>query len=128
MNIMSPFPRSPLLTPLLSGIPAFVFTLRHKTFGLLFVTDGVTALTGFEARDLLAQPGLFVSRLLPEGREELERLCADLPEGACPMWEFRLRCADGRRRRVRGALPTSPGPLGDPESGPGVVLFCEGGR
>ncbi|MGZ8449416.1 MAG: PAS domain S-box protein [Candidatus Deferrimicrobiaceae bacterium] len=122
---MSPFPRSPLFGTLLAGIPAFVFTLRHKTFGLLFVTDGVTALTGFEARDLLAQPGLFVSRLLPEGREELERLCADLPEGACPMWEFAFRCADGRARWFRARLTRSRGPLGDPESVSGIALSSE---
>src|SRR3990172_4634725 len=124
-DIMSPFPRSPLLDTLLSGIPAFVFTLRHNTFGLVFVTDGVTALTGFEARDLLAQPGLFVCRLLPRSREELERLCADLPEGACPMWEFAFRCADGRARWFRAGLTRSRGPLGDPESVSGIALSSE---
>ena len=124
-DIMSPFPRSPLLTTLLSKVPAFVFTLRHKTLGLLLVTDGITVLTGFEARDLLAQPGLFVSRLLPEGREELERLCTDLPEGACPMWEFAFRCADGRARWFRARLTRSQGPLGDPESVSGIALSSE---
>jgi PAS domain S-box-containing protein len=122
---MSPFSRSPLLSTLLSNIPAFVFTLRQKTFGLLFVTDGVTALTGFEARDLLAQPGLFVSRLIPEGREELELLCADLPEGECRTWEFAFRCADGRARWFRAGLTRSQGPLGDPESVSGIALSSE---
>jgi two-component system cell cycle sensor histidine kinase/response regulator CckA len=124
-DIMSPFPRSPLLGTLLSNLPAFVFTLRQNTFGLLFVTDGVTALTGFEARDLLAQPGLFVSRMIPEGREELERLCVDLPEGACRTWEFAFRCADGRARWFRAHLTRSQGPPGDPESISGIALSTE---
>src|SRR4030065_166868 len=87
---MSPFPRHDLLGALLSGIPAFVFTLRPGKFGLLSVTNGVKVLTGFEARDLLANPGLFVSRLFPDGREDLERLCADVAEGGGRVGGFRF--------------------------------------
>src|SRR3989304_4316071 len=122
---MSPFPRHDLLGALLSGIPAFVFTLRPGKFGLLSVTNGVKVLTGFEARDLLANPGLFASRLFPDGRENLERLCADLAEGEVPMWEFRFRCADSRARWFRAHLTKAQGPPGDPEAVTGIAFATE---
>ncbi|HJX14088.1 MAG TPA: PAS domain S-box protein, partial [Candidatus Deferrimicrobiaceae bacterium] len=122
---MSPFPRHDLLGALLSGIPAFVFTMRPGKFGLLSVTNGVKVLTGFEARDLLANPGLFVSRLFPDGRENLERLCADLAEGEVPMWEFRFRCADSGARWFRAHLAKAQGPPGDPEAVTGIAFATE---
>ena len=124
-EIMSPFPRHDLLGALLSGIPAFVFTLRPGKFGLLSVTNGVKVLTGFEARDLLANPGLFASRLFPDGRENLERLCADLAEGEVPTWEFRFRCADSRARWFRAHLTKAQGPPGDPEAVTGIAFATE---
>ncbi len=127
-DIMSPFPRRDLLGLLLSGVPAFVFTLRQEDFGLLFVTDGVKPLTGFEARDLLAQPGLFVSRLIPEGKKKLAHLCANPGEGALPTWEFRFLCADGRARWFRASLAKAQGPPGDPKSISGIALSTEGDR
>ena len=124
-EIMSPFPRHDLLGALLSGIPAFVFTLRPGKFGLLSVTNGVRGLTGFEARDLLANPGLFASRLFPDGRENLERLCVDLAEGEVPTWEFRFRCADSRARWFRSHLTKAQGPPGDPEAVTGIAFATE---
>ncbi len=120
--------RRQLLEALLGGIPAYVFTFRREGFGLLSVTDGVKALTGFEARDLLASPGLFVSRLLPEGRKELERLCAELSEERMAMWEFPFRCADGGTRWFRSCIARRDGLPGDPEAITGIALDTEGER
>src|SRR4030065_25985 len=125
---MSPFPRHDLLGALLSGIPAFVFTLRPGKFGLLSVTNGVKVLTGFEARDLLANPGLFVSRLFPDGRENLERLCADLAEGEGPTGEVRVRCADSGARWFRSHLTKAQGPPGAPDAGTGIAFPPEAER
>jgi PAS domain S-box-containing protein len=122
---MSPLSRLDLLDSLLSGVDVFVFTLRREGFALLSVTDGVKRLTGFESRDLLAHPDRFVSRLSPEGKEDLERLCADTAEGGMPVWEFPFRCADGRSRWFRAKLAKATGPPGDPEAVMGIALFTE---
>jgi two-component system cell cycle sensor histidine kinase/response regulator CckA len=119
---MTSITRRELLDALLGGIPAFVFTFRRKGFELLSVTDGVKALTGFEARDLLASPGLFVSRLLPEGRKDLERLSADLSEDRMPTWDFPFRCADGGTRWFRARITLGEGLPGDPEAVTGIAL------
>ena len=122
---MSPVFRRDLLDSLLAGIPAFVFTFRREGLGLLSVTDGVRSLTGFEARDLLANPGLFFSRLPPGEKEKLERLCADLAEETMPMWEFPFRCADGKSRWFRACLRTRQGLPGDPDAVTGIALANE---
>ncbi len=122
---MNSITRREILDALLGGIPAFVFTFRRKGFELLSVTDGVKALTGFEARDLLASPGLFVSRLLPEGREDLERLSADLSEDRMPTWDFPFRCADGGTRWFRARITLGEGLPGDPEAVTGIALDTE---
>jgi two-component system cell cycle sensor histidine kinase/response regulator CckA len=119
---MKSISRRELLDALLGGVPAFVFTIRRKGFELLSVTDGVKAMTGFEARDLLANPGLFISRLLPEGREDLERLSADLSEDGMPMWDFPFRCADGGTRWFRARITKGEGLPGDPEAVTGIAL------
>jgi PAS domain S-box-containing protein len=125
---MCPLSRLDLLDSLLSGVDVFVFTLRRDRFELLSVTDGVKGLTGFESRDLLANPGRFVSRLSPEGKKDLERLCADTAEGGMPMWDFPFRCADGRSRWFRAKLSKAAGPPGDPEAIMGIALPTEGER
>jgi len=122
---MNSISRRELLDALLGSVPAFVFTFRRKGFELLSVTDGVKALTGFEARDLLANPGLFVSRLLPEGREDLERLSADLSEDRMPTWDFPFRCADGGTRWFRARIAKEEGLPGDPEAVTGIALDTE---
>ncbi len=125
---MKSIPRRQLLDGLLGGIPAFVFTFRRKEFELLSVTDEVKALTGFEARDLLANPGLFVSRLSPEGKQDLEHLCADLTEERMPMWDFPFRCADGRTRWFRARIARREGLPGDPEAITGIAFDTEAER
>jgi PAS domain S-box-containing protein len=122
---MKSISRRKLLDALLGGVPAFVFTFRRNGFELLSVTDGVKVLTGFEARDLLANPGLFVSRLLPGGREELERLSADLSEDGMPTWDFPFRCADGGTRWFRARITKGEGLPGDPEAVTGIALDTE---
>jgi len=122
---MNSITRREILDALLGGVPAFVFTFRRKGFELLSVTDGVKALTGFEARDLLASPGLFVSRLLPEGREDLERLSADLSKDRMPTWDFPFRCADGGTRWFRARITLGEGLPGDPEAVTGIALDTE---
>jgi len=122
---MNSITRREILDALLGGVPAFVFTFRRKRFELLSVTDGVKALTGFEARDLLASPGLFVSRLLPEGREDLERLSADLSKDRMPTWDFPFRCADGGTRWFRARITLGEGLPGDPEAVTGIALDTE---
>ncbi len=116
--------RDPLGT-LLSGIPAFVFTFRREGFGLLSVTDGVKSLTGFDRRDLVANPELFASRLSPEVIEDLERLCASLGEGERPVWEFPFRCAGGESRWFRAHLTKGRGLPGDPDAVTGIALATE---
>ncbi|UCD46557.1 MAG: PAS domain S-box protein [Deltaproteobacteria bacterium] len=122
---MNPVSRRDLLDSLLTGIPAFVFTFRREGLGLLSVTDGVKALTGFEARDLLANPGLFFSRLSTGEKGELERICANLAEDAMPMWEFPFRCADGKSRWFRARLTKRQGLPGDPDAVTGIALANE---
>ncbi|MGB5994927.1 MAG: PAS domain S-box protein [Candidatus Deferrimicrobiaceae bacterium] len=122
---MNSITRREILDALLGGVPAFVFTFRRKGFELLSVTDGVKALTGFEARDLLASPGLFVSRLLPEGREDLERLSVDLSKDRMPTWDFPFRCADGGTRWFRARITLGEGLPGDPEAVTGIALDTE---
>ncbi len=117
-------PPDPLAT-LLSGFPAFAFALRDGAFGLLSVTDGVRNLTGFEARDLLATPDLFVSRLSPESKKALARLAGRPSNGAVPTWEFRLRCADERTRTFKARLAKGHGPPGDPDAVLGIALATE---
>ena len=125
---MTLFARSDLLHTLLSGVPAFLFSLQREKLGLLSVTEGVKPLTGFEARDLLASPGLFVSRLSPEGKADLVRLCGELPEGAVPLWEFRFRGADGKERWFRAGLTGALGPPGDAAAVTGIAFAADAER
>jgi PAS domain S-box-containing protein len=118
------FHRDPLGT-LLSGMPVFVFTFRREGFGLLSITDGVKSLTGFDRRDLLANPGLFASRLSPEGIKALELLCANLGEDERPVWEFPFRCADGGSRWFRAHFTKGRGLPGDPDAVTGIALATE---
>ncbi|MDX1814958.1 MAG: PAS domain S-box protein, partial [Thermodesulfobacteriota bacterium] len=110
---------------LLSGVPMFVFTFRREGFGLLSITDGVKSLTGFDRRDLLANPELFVSRLSPEGVKALDLLCADLGEDERPVWEFPFRCADGGSRWFRAHLTKKRDLPGDPDAVAGIALSTE---
>jgi two-component system, cell cycle sensor histidine kinase and response regulator CckA len=113
---------------LLSGLPAFAFSLRRPSLELLGITGGVREMTGFEPRDLLASPGLLVGRLYPEGRHRLSHLCAGAEEGAYSTWEFRFRCADGRARWFRARITTlSPLP-GSPAAVVGIALAAEEAR
>lgn len=116
--------RDPLGT-LLSGVPVFVFTFRREGFGLLSITDGVKSLTGFDRRDLLANPELFASRLSPDGMKTLELLCSALGEDEKPVWEFPFRCADGGSRWFRAHLTQGRGLPGDPDAVTGIAFPTE---
>ena len=122
---MSIFSRHNVLHALLSGIPAFLFTLRQEQLGLLAVSEAVKDLTGFEGRDLLANPGFFVSRLLPEDKWELVRITEGLSEGDLKVWEFRFLCANGRMRWFRTRIAKGHGPPGDPEAITGIAFEIE---
>ncbi len=122
---MSIYSRPNALHALLSGIPAFLFTLRPARLGLLSVSEEVRDLTGFEARDLLANPGLFVNRLPPEDKEELVRIAAGLSEGERKDWEFRFQCANGHTRWFRSRITKEKGPPGDPEAVTGIAFEIE---
>ena len=117
--------RSHLLESLLGGMPAFVFSLRRGDLALLSVSRGVTPLTGFEARDLLAQPFLWAARIHAGDREKLVRLMAGLTGGAFLDEEFRFRCADGKTRWLRMRMTPAPGPPGDPHAVAGIAWANE---
>ncbi|MGE5189370.1 MAG: PAS domain S-box protein [Gemmatimonadota bacterium] len=117
--------RSHVLESLLAGMPAFMFSLRRGDLALLSVSRGVAPLTGFEARDLLAQPYLWAARIHAGDREKLVRLMAGLSAGAFLDEELRFRCADGKSRWLRMRMTPAPGPPGDPHAVAGVAWANE---
>ncbi len=106
-------------------MPAFVFSLRLGDLALLSVSRGVTPLTGFDSRDLLAQPFLYAARIHTGDREKLVRLVAGLSGGAFLDEEFRFRCADGKLRWLRTRMTPAPGPPGDPHAVAGIAWANE---
>ncbi len=104
---------------------AFVFSLRRADLALLSASHGVNPLTGFEARDLLAQPLLWAARIHSGDREKLARRIAGLSTGAFLDEEFRFRCADGRFRWIRARMTPAPGPPGDPHAVAGIAWANE---
>ena len=117
--------RPHLLESLLGGMPAFVFSLRRGDLALLSVSGAVTSLTGFEARDLLADPSRLAARIHSDDREKLVRLVAGLADGAFLDEEFRFRCADGKSRWLRMRMTPAPGPPGDPYAVAGIAWANE---
>ncbi len=117
--------RPHLLEALLGGLPAFVFSMRRGDLALLSVSQGAAQLTGFEERDLLAQPFLWAARLHDADREKLVRLMAGLADGVLLDDEFRFRCADGTMRWLRMRMTPAPGPPGDPHAVAGIAWANE---
>jgi PAS domain S-box-containing protein len=117
-----------LVEALLSGIPAFLFSLRRADLSLLRITEGAARVTGFDPRDLLARPGLFSERFPPDDRDRLSRLCGSGPQGFPPTGDFRFRCPDGKARWIRIALLPSTGTHGDPLSIAGMAWSIEESR
>jgi PAS domain S-box-containing protein len=113
---------------LLSGVPAFLFSLRRTDLSLLWITDGAARMTGFDPRDLLARPGLFAERLRPGDRARLARTWGNA-SSALPLPEdLRFLCADGKTRWLRMTFIPSAGAFGDPLAVAGMAWSVDEAR
>src|SRR5512146_1003180 len=90
---MVPGPAPHLIETFLSGIPAFLFSLRRTDLSLLWISGAAACMTGFDPRDLTARPGLFADRFSPVDRERILRICAVAAADHTAPEDFRFRCA-----------------------------------
>ncbi|MGE5753758.1 MAG: PAS domain-containing protein [Deltaproteobacteria bacterium] len=125
---MVPGPAPHLIETFLSGIPAFLFSLRRTDLSLLWISGAAACMTGFDPRDLTARPGLFADRFSPVDRERILRICAVAAADHTAPEDFRFRCADGKTRWVRIVFIPSAGFPGDPLSIAGMAWSIEEAR
>ncbi|HEY7528401.1 MAG TPA: PAS domain-containing protein [Candidatus Deferrimicrobiaceae bacterium] len=125
---MVPGPVPHLIETFLSGIPAFLFSLKRTDLSLLWITGASAEMTGFDPRDLAARPDLFADRFSPVDRERISRICAVAGAGHTAPEDFRFRCADGKTRWVRIVFIPSAGLPGDPLSIAGMAWSIEEAR
>jgi PAS domain S-box-containing protein len=125
---MVPGPVPHLIETFLSGIPAFLFSLRRTDLSLLWISGAAAAMTGFDPRDLAARPELFADRFSPVDRERIARICAVAAAEPTDPEDFRFRCADGKARWVRIVFIPSAGLPGEPLSIAGMAWSVEEAR
>ncbi len=110
-----------LLESLVAGVPAFLFSLRREDLSLLWISEGAGSLTGFESRDLIARPGLFAERVLPEDRDGFSRLCRAGDGRSVVRGEFRFLTAGGKVRWLLASVAPSGEMPGTPDAVTGLA-------
>jgi PAS domain S-box-containing protein len=83
---------------LLSSSPAVIYTTNFETFHCTFVSENVTAITGYESREILQNEGFWMSHIHPEDLSEVLVILSQVFKTDYYTLEYRFLHKDGSYR------------------------------
>ncbi len=85
--------------------PAVIYTAKpYGDHGVTFISDNVTALLGYEAREVLEDSSFWASRIHPEDVQEVFEGLSPLFEQGHRVHEYRFRLKEGGYRWIRDEM------------------------
>ncbi|HBB31308.1 MAG TPA: hypothetical protein DDZ80_21915 [Cyanobacteria bacterium UBA8803] len=100
---------------LLASTPAVIYTAKVSgNYGATFMSDNITALSGYEAREFLEDPGFWASHIHPEDAPQLFAELPELFDKGYHTHEYRFLHKDGTYRWVYDQMKLVRDKAGNP--------------
>jgi PAS domain S-box-containing protein len=108
---------------LVQGLDAIVWEADAATLKFSFVSQRAETILGFPVTEWLGTPDFFVSRIHPDDRTRVMRVCRNaIAEGADHEFEYRAQSADGREVWLRDIVHVVPSLVGRPPQLRGLTV------